>query len=100
MTPFENAIAVRTSYESNKKKVKATDLKSALSAMDVSGCEKVKKADCYDALCQIISLRDGGFNDPTEYAHLEAQYNMAMFPNSEPEIVVEPEPEVVQSSLL
>ena len=104
MTPFDNALAVRLAYETNKKKVKTTDLKDALSKMDVTGHGKVKKADCYTALCEIIVLRDGGLTEVVEYAHLEAQYNMMMFPSEpivEPEVVieekpvVEPEPEVV-----
>ena len=113
MTPFQNATALCSQYESNKKKVKATDLKAALSKMDVSGCDKVKKADCYDALCQIISLRKSGHVAPVEYNHLEAEFNMVNLqvasmpitltepevvieeqPVVEPEIVVEPEPVV------
>lgn len=98
MTPFENALSVRLAYETNKKKVKAVDLKDALSKMEVTGHEKVKKADCYTALCEIIVLRDGGLTEPVEYNHLEAQYNMMMHPSEpivEPEVVSEPEPEVV-----
>ena len=53
---LQNAIAVRSQYETNKKKVKASELKDALTALDVTGLSKVKKADAYTALCQIISL--------------------------------------------
>ena len=66
MTPFENALSVRLAYETNKKKVKAVDLKDALSKMEVTGHEKVKKADCYTALCEIIVLRDGGLTETGE----------------------------------
>ena len=98
---LQNAIAVRSQYETNKKKVKASELKDALTALDVTGLSKVKKADAYTALCQIISLCENiGFNEVVSYNELEARYNMMMHP--EPEVVVEPEiepePEVVEAA--